>query len=122
MDEVHVGNFLEEGKDRGGWFVGDYIPEGLAKTELVEVAVKEIHPGDLTPAHHHEQATELCLIISGVFVVRVGKEKVREVRLKAGEYMIVPPHVVSAWEMVDNKPAQIVVIRFPGAPHDKFYD
>jgi mannose-6-phosphate isomerase-like protein (cupin superfamily) len=93
-----------------GWFVGSFAPT-LIDTRDVEVAVKHYRAGESEPRHHHKIATEITAIISGT--VRMNGRDIG-----AGQVVKIEPGVSSDFAALTD--AITVVVKHPGATHDKY--
>ena len=93
-----------------GWFIGDFEPT-LWKTQEVEVAFKRYQRGDTETAHIHRIATEFTLVASG---------RVRMNGVEYGPDAIVLIHPGEATDFEALEDATTVVVKIPGAPHDKY--
>lgn len=94
----------------GGWFVGAFQPTVLHTTD-VEVSVKHYRAGDRSELHHHKIATEITLIASGE--VEMNGE-----RFITGDIVVIEPNEAADFRAIAD--TVTVVVKHPGAPHDKF--
>ena len=93
-----------------GWFVGAFSPTAHSSDQC-EVAVKRYKAGDYEHAHYHKIATEITLILSG------------RVRMSGGEWQDGDIVILSPGEETDFHAitdAVTVVVKTPGAQHDKY--
>ena len=93
-----------------GWFVGDFSPTVL-QTGDVEVAVKSYRAGEREGLHHHRVATEVTLVISGTVRMAGGT-------WTAGDIVVLHPGEATDFEAITD--AVNVVVKHPGAKHDKY--
>ena len=93
-----------------GWFVGNFDPT-LYRTNDVEVAVKTYRAGDAEGAHYHKIATELTVVVSGVV-------RMNGVEYQTGDIIVMEPGEVTDFVSVTD--AVNVVVKLPGANHDKY--
>jgi anti-sigma factor ChrR (cupin superfamily) len=93
-----------------GWFVGKFHPT-LIDTGDVEVAVKHYRAGDSEARHHHRAATELTAVISGTVRMN-GRE------IGAGQIIKLAPGISADFAALTD--AVTVVVKHPGATHDKY--
>lgn len=93
-----------------GWFVGDFSPTVL-KTQAVEVGVKQYQGGDYEVRHHHKIAAEITVIVTGK--VRMNGEL-----YQAGDILLIEPGESTDFEVLED--AITVVVKYPGAPNDKY--
>lgn len=93
-----------------GWFVGGFEPTALS-TQDCEVAVKKYQKGDKEGEHYHRIATEVTVIVSG-HVRMAGRE------WQEGDIILLAPGESSAFEALTD--TVTVVVKHPGALHDKY--
>ncbi len=93
-----------------GWFVGDFDPSVL-RTQACEVAVKTYKAGETEALHHHKVATEVTLVLAGR-VRMCGRE------WGEGDIVVLQPGEATDFEALTD--AINVVVKTPGAPHDKY--
>lgn len=120
-----VGNISEFGGTRGyfvGYFMrGKLFPEGrnldLLGREDFECAVMDLPKSDPSLPHYHKLATEVTYVLSGrLKMIIEGKS----LELEKGDFMVLPPKVVS--QNPENDPGTIVfVVKVPSVRDDKFY-
>lgn len=94
----------------GGWFVGDFLPTAH-QTPAFEVGYKLHLKGDKWPVHYHKEATEINLLISG-------RMRLRGVTMEAGTVFVIEPGEIA--DPVFLKDCQLVVIKTPSIPGDKY--
>lgn len=94
-----------------GWFIGNFDPS-LLKTNDVEVAVKRYEKGAREDAHYHKIATEYTVIISG-------RVRMFGAEYKAGDIVVVEPGDSTDFEVLEDNTVNVVV-KIPGANHDKY--
>jgi mannose-6-phosphate isomerase-like protein (cupin superfamily) len=95
-----------------GWFVGHFTPTAYT-TDAFEVGVKIYQAGDQEPAHHHRQAIELTVIVTGR-VRMFGRE------FSTGDIITVERGESTAFEALED--TITVVVKTPSVPNDKFLD
>ena len=93
-----------------GWFVGNFNPTAFS-TENAEVAVKSYRVGDKEAAHYHKIATEITVVTSG-------RVRMNEQEFVPGDIIVVSPGEVVEFEALED--SSNVVVKVPGALHDKF--
>ena len=93
-----------------GWFIGNFEPS-LLKTDDCEVAVKYYRRGDCEEAHLHRIATEYTCIISG-------RVRMNGSEYGAGDIIVMEPGEATDFECLED--AVNVVVKIPGASHDKY--
>ena len=93
-----------------GWFVGDFEPT-LLRTRDVEVAVQHYAAGIREARHYHKIATEVTVIVSG-------EVEMNQTRYHAGDILVIAPGDATDFHAVTD--AVTAVVKFPGAPHDKY--
>ena len=93
-----------------GWFVGDFAPTVL-KTKDVEVSVKRYAKGDSELEHFHKIATEITAIISG-------RIRMCESIFEPNDIVVLKPGEATRFEALED--SVTVVVKYPGAPNDKY--
>jgi hypothetical protein len=93
-----------------GWFVGAFTPTAH-HTDACEVSVRRYAAGDAEGVHHHRVATELTVIVEGR-VRMCGQE------FGPGSIVTLAPNTATDFLALDD--ALCVVVKTPGALHDKF--
>ncbi|WP_189388913.1 hypothetical protein [Buttiauxella sp. B2] len=96
----------------GGWFVGGFTPAAYTTT-AVEVAVQHFPAGYCGAAHHHRQANEVTLLLSG-------RARMAGMLLVAGDILTLSPGVSSTFEALEA--CVTVVVKHPSVPNDKYLD
>ena len=104
MNSAHLQDMVK------GWFVGGFQPTAFA-TQNCEVAVKRYSAGEREAAHYHRVATEITLVLSGR--VRMAGKVWSE-----GDIIVLEPGDTTDFEALTD--AVNVVVKTPGALHDKF--
>lgn len=94
-----------------GWFVGKFTPTVLS-TNDVEVAVKRYRNGDYEAPHYHKIATEIT-------VIAAGRVRMNGTEYKTDDIIILSPGEVSDFECLEDHTVTVVV-KHPGASHDKY--
>lgn len=95
---------------KGGWLCGDFVPS-IFKTKHFEVGVKSYKKGDKEPSHKHKVAMEVSVVISG----RVKMKTVME----HGDIVVLQNEYCSFEALEDTT---MLVIKYPSAPEDKYYE
>jgi hypothetical protein len=94
-----------------GWFVGDF-PEAVVRTQDFEVCWQANLAGHVDRPHMHKVVTEVQLITSGRMIIN-GQE------FGTGDiYVSDPGEEYHAHYLEDT---QVVAIKFPSVPGDKYY-
>lgn len=93
-----------------GWFIGNFEPS-LLKTNDVETAVKRYQKGDSEGAHYHKIATEYTVVLNG-------RVRMFEKEFSDGDIVVAEPGDITAFECLSD--AVTVVVKIPGANHDKY--
>jgi len=110
----YQGNFKKDGSKNRGWFVGTFM-SGLQKTELMEIkfyrsdAMKN-HPAKIS------QTLELTMVIKGY---QKGFILDREIEIKAGEYVIIPPGVKNNLILECSDDLEALTVKVPSDPTAK---
>jgi len=93
-----------------GWFVGDFSPTLLATCD-VEVAVKTYKAGDYEERHYHKLATEITVITQG-------RVRMNGIEYQQGDIIIIEPFEATDFMALED--SMTTVVKYPGAPNDKF--
>lgn len=93
-----------------GWFIGSF-PQAVFQTPHFEVCYQD-NPRGQTPTHYHKELTEITLVISGKLLLN------GEI-YQAGDIHILEPGDISQLEYLEQ--TQVVTIKTPSIPEDKFY-
>lgn len=94
----------------GGWFVGDFKPT-CYRTRACEVSYKTHHAGESWPTHYHKQGDEINYLIRG-------EMEVNGVQLTAPCVFVIPKGEISA--PIFHTDVELVVVKVPGEPNDKY--
>lgn len=93
-----------------GWFIGDF-DQAVHRTKDFEVCYQH-NPIGHGPTHYHKELTEITLVINGRAVVN------GEI-FSAGDIYILEPGDINQLEYLE--PTQVVTIKTPSIPGDKYY-
>ena len=107
--------------DTGGYFIGQFMGQRgkpVLETEEVEVAWKKIQTefSDSKP-HYHKRGVEINIVINGSITVLISE---KEITIRKGEFLIVYPET----ELLDisaEEETEMIVVKSPSVPDDKFY-
>ena len=102
----------KESELKKGWFVGDFQPTCLV-TQNAEIAVKRYKAGEHERSHHHKIATELTFVVSG-------RVKMNGVEYVEGDIILMEPGESTDFLAITD--STNVVVKVPGAKHDKYED
>ncbi|HEY9881112.1 MAG TPA: hypothetical protein V6D29_21810 [Leptolyngbyaceae cyanobacterium] len=114
---VIVGNAHREGCDRGGWFMGYFMPFGDDPRSTSALEVKwGVHPAGDTREEWgvNHLATTLSVLISGRFRLQFPDQEV--VLEKPGDYALWPPGIAHTY--VAEVDSTILSVRYPSVPED----
>ena len=115
--KVYFGNFKEESKRHGGWFIGHFLDETSCKRNDIEIKYWEFPHGI---ANHEKKfqksASEITLILRGKIEGIIDGERVK---LQAGEYVFIPPGVKNGFPDIVLEYVEGITIKFPSIPNDK---
>ena len=100
----HISSFT------GGWFIGDFEP-AIYKTDQFEVCYKFHHKDEKWPIHYHKIATEVNYLIHGKMTIH-GKV------LEEGDIFTFDPGEVA--DPVFLTDCELIVVKFPSVPGDKY--
>jgi quercetin dioxygenase-like cupin family protein len=109
------GNFLKE-QSRNGWIYGSFMPEGLQKDDRVEVKITKWKKGSENTPHFQKTATKIDIMFEGKGVWEIDGQ---DVELNSGDYVIVPPKVVTRIKSVLTDEILVQTIKVPSDPADK---
>jgi len=99
---------------KGGWFLGNFEPS-LLKSMDFEVAHQHHKKGVKSTPHIHKISTEYNYIVKGKIKLGAGKGSLI---LSDGGIFIYEPYDVSNVEFLKN--TDLIVIRIPSSPGDKY--
>ncbi len=113
------GNFYREQTDHDGWLAGHFMPEGDERnTDKFEVKFLTFKRGEDTKhvAKYQKLATEYNFLLKGKIKGTVGSE---DVTLEKGDYVVLPPGMVSNLPTEVLEDAEFFTIKYPSIPGDK---
>ncbi|HLH70882.1 MAG TPA: signal peptidase I [Candidatus Dormibacteraeota bacterium] len=113
MTGSRFGNAADEGKERRGWFVGHFMPEGdLRRSSDVELKWG-IHPAGDERVNwlDTETRTTVVLLIEGRFCIKLSDGAY--VLCKPGDYVMWGPGTGHSWRAEED--SVVVTIRWPSA-------
>ena len=93
-----------------GWIIGDITPAVL-QTKAFEFCVKDYKTGDKEAAHVHKVATEISVIVSGIF-------KMNDTPLKKGDVLVIEPGNVGQFSCI--KTGSVAAVKVPSVKGDKY--
>lgn len=93
-----------------GWFVGNFEPT-VYNTGQCEVAVKYYQAGDKEPAHYHQVATEITVIVSG-------KVCMGGTVYSAGDIVTIAPGETTDFAALED--TVTTVVKLPCVANDKY--
>ena len=93
-----------------GWFIGDF-PEAVVRTQDFEVCYQHNSQDYPTTDHYHKVITEIQLVVRGCLVVN-GEE------FRAGDICIIEPG--DEYRSHYLEPTDVVAVKFPSVPGDKY--
>jgi hypothetical protein len=94
-----------------GWFVGDF-PEAVVQTKDFEVCYQTNCQTYDVRDHYHKIITELQLVVRGCLVVN-GEE------FRPGDICLIEPGDEYCSHYLE--PTDVVAVKFPSRPDDKYY-
>lgn len=109
------GNAFDE-QERNGWIYGNFMPEGLAKDDRVEIKIVKLVKSFTSEPHYNKTSTKLDIIWSGKAIWEV---EGKEVEMNTGDYLIIPPKTVVFIKKVISDELIVQTIRFPSTLDDK---
>ena len=116
MTELVTGNAAHTGAAFRGWFVGHFMPEGLALTDAVEVkwGIHAVHETRPTWASS-TRATTLSLLVRGR--IRIYFKGGDTLLSEPGDYALWAPGVAHRWR-VEADDTVVLTIRWPSRAGD----
>ena len=116
-EKFYLGNYRKDAEERQGWFIGHFMEQGSRKTGKVEIKHWKFKPGR---ANHKKKiqnrSIEITIILRGKIDGEVAGEKIK---LKAGEYIVIPPKTVNNFPINVYEYAEGITIKAPSIPSDK---
>lgn len=112
--------FDDSTKDRGSWFIGNFIlPEdSLQRTGAVEVKWGVHAAGEEKPSSGTNMlSTTLTLLISGRFLLTFPDTGLQVTLERTGDYLIYAPAVKHTWKSIE--PSVVLTVRWPSIPGDQ---
>ncbi|MCK4781665.1 cupin domain-containing protein [Candidatus Parcubacteria bacterium] len=115
--KFYIGSYQKNAKKRRGWIVGHFM-SGLCKTDRVEIKYWRFKKGEVVKKEYKTQccSVEVTIILQGKID---GEVDGREINLKAGEYIIIPPGVANAFPVNVYEDVEGLTIKSPSIPEDK---
>jgi cupin superfamily acireductone dioxygenase involved in methionine salvage len=112
-----TGNAAREGLANRGWFVGHFMPDGLSRTDAVEVkwGVHALDEERQSWAASTE-ATTLSVLVRGSIRIYF-EDGVEALLCKPGDYALWPPGLAHRWRIEEDNTV-IVTIRWPSRAGD----
>ena len=106
--------FLEQ--ERNGWIYGNFMPEGLARDERVEIKVAKLDKSFSSKPHYNKTSTKIDIIWNGKAIWEVDG---KEIEMNTGDYLIIPPKVTVCIKKVLSEELTVQTLRFPSVQNDK---
>jgi hypothetical protein len=98
---IYCGNAETDGKDRRGWIVGSFIPEGIRSQENVEIKYALHSSGESRDDWvTGETRTTVCILLSGKFRINF-HDKTTEL-IKPGDYVMWGAGIDHKWEAIED--------------------
>jgi hypothetical protein len=115
MDLV-TGNAARDGALSRGWFVGHFMPEGLPRSEQVEIKWG-VHTRDETRSGWATSgtATTLSMLVRGRF--RLTFETGEHLLARSGDYALWGPGVAHRWQSEEDDTV-VLTVRWPSLAGD----
>lgn len=110
----HSGNAEEDGTERRGWIIGQFIDpsEGIRSGKDVEVKWGIHPPGDKrTEWTADDQRTTLVMLVYGNFKVSLTETSIT--LEKQGDYAIWGPGIDHSWEAITD--SIVITVRWPSS-------
>lgn len=110
----YVGNFKTGFENTRGWFVGGFLPEGVTKTDKIEIKYFLHQKGEKYDFHKHNHMIEIGIILSGKMRLIVADE---EFILEGGQFWFAEKGIIVMQEYLDQ--TEGFAIHAPCVPSDK---
>ena len=115
----YKGNFYKEQTDRHGWLVGSFMPAGDERsTDKFEAKFLTFKRGEDIKhvAKYQRSAIEYNFLLKGKIKGIIGSENVT---LERGDYVVLPPGIVSNLPTEVLEDTEFFTIKSPSVPGDK---
>lgn len=111
MNNWHFGNAAGDSRDRRGWFLGHFMPDGdVRQSEEVEVKWGTHMAGESRESwHDNEKRTTLLLLVSGRF--RIELSVASQVLAQPGDYAMWGPGIGHSWQAEED--SVVITVRWP---------
>lgn len=97
MENIHAGNTYQDGPERRGWFVGNFMPEDdLRQSHDVEIKWGQHQAGEAREEWvRGEERSTVLVLVSGIFTIVFpeGEHTLKE----QGDYLMWGPGVDHSW-------------------------
>lgn len=116
VDGIYWGDAFVDGEPYGGWFIGEFIPDGPRRSTAVEVKFsRHKKPYEEKGSTANHTATSLSINISGEceyrFQGRAENKWITIVLSKRGQYVLWQPGVLHSLRIKES--CELVVVRWP---------
>jgi quercetin dioxygenase-like cupin family protein len=110
------GNFYHDSEHQRGWLVGQF-KDGVRKTDKVEIKFWRFKKGEQTNhlPKHQDLAIESTFVLKGKIK---GAIDGREIELEMGDYVVLPPGVVSNFPRDILEDAEGLTVKAPSIKDD----
>jgi len=115
--QAFVGSVDTHARERG-WFFGHFMDEPLLRSGLVEVTwqrLAERAPADVQ-RHLHRQSVEINVVIAGSVELKINDVAHT---FRRGDFFVIWPEAIVS-DVRSDADAELIVIRAPSVPGDKF--
>ncbi len=107
---IASGNASDEGKTRGGWFLGSFIPDAPLHREGIEIKWANHRAGESRAEWSPgDEATTISILVRGRFVLEFEDREI--VLAREGDYAFWDPHTPHTWRCEED--STIVTVRWP---------
>lgn len=114
--KFHIGNYKEDAKRKGGWFIGHFM-DNSRRSEDIEIKYWEFASGKADHKKKRQKRSwEITLILKGKID---GIIKGERIKLEVGDYVIIPPGVESGFPENVLEYVEGLTIKFPSIKNDK---
>lgn len=108
-------NVFQE-QERNGWIYGNFMPEGLAKDDRLEVKVTKLDKTFISDPHFNKTSTKIDMIWKGKAIWNIDG---KDLEMNDGDYLIIPPKTIVFVKQVLSDELIVQTLRFPSIADDK---
>jgi quercetin dioxygenase-like cupin family protein len=109
------GNVFQE-QERNGWIYGNFMPEGLAKDDRLEIKITKLDKSFTSEPHFNKISTKIDIIWNGEAIWNIDGQ---DMEMNSGDYLIIPPKTIVFVKKVLSDELVVQTLRFPSVVDDK---